>query len=490
MDLINQRNIGGFWDFLRKAKSYVIWPLLVLGSVVIAYGTVMFGVGFGILILLAFIGVPVLIYSIINLRFGVITLMIISFFLLRINRIVGSDYSLGILLDVFLVVMVIGLIIKKVQRKDFSWAKSPVSVIVWIWIIYNILEFFNPLASKQAWVFVIRSVAILLIFYFIILEAINERKFLKLLLHVWIALSVIAGIYGLFQEFHGLLPSEKEWVMADEFRFKLIFNWGRYRIFSFLNDPTVYGILMSFSGLFCITLLTGPFNFMYKLIMAICGGIMLLAMVYAGTRTAFAMLPAGFAFYSLLTFQKKTIAFGLLVGLIGAGIIFSDIRSLGPLMSTNSLTRIRSTFRPSEDPSFQVRERSQEMIKPFIQSHPIGAGLGSVGIWGKRFNPNSELAEFAPDSGYVRIAVELGWIGLFLYCAFFATILIVGVHNYYLINDPELKAYMASIVAVVYAIAVGNYPQQAIIQVPNILIFYALMAMIVKMKDLDVSTLK
>src|SRR5690606_36158927 len=123
----------------------------------------------------------------------------------------------------------------------------------------------------------------------------------------------------------------------------------------------------------------------YKIYLALSAGVMLLAMVYAGTRTAFAMLPAGFIFYALLTFQKKTLAFTAAFMLIGSLIIFSDIRSLGPFLSTNSLNRIRSTFSPSEDPSFQVRERSQAFIKPFIQSHPIGAGLGSIGIWGARF---------------------------------------------------------------------------------------------------------
>jgi O-antigen ligase len=217
---------------------------------------------------------------------------------------------------------------------------------------------------------------------------------------------------------------------------------------------------------------------------------MLLAMVYAGTRTAYAMLPAGFIFYALLTFQTRTLAFAGFGLAVGAFIIFSGIRSVGPFLSTNSLERIRSTFSPSEDPSFQVRERSQAFIKPFIQSHPFGAGLGSIGIWGQRFNPGSALAEFAPDSGYVRVAVELGWAGLLLYCIFFTVILSVGIRNYYRMRSPELKAYMAALVAVVFAIVIGNYPQQVLIQVPTVLIFYAIMAMIVRLRELDEETYK
>ena len=130
------------------------------------------------------------------------------------------------------------------------------------------------------------------------------------------------------------------------------------------------------------------------------------------------------------------------------------------------------------------------MIKPFIQSHPFGAGLATVSVLGRKFNPNSELGNFAPDSGYVRVAVELGWVGLIIYSALFGVTLFTGITNYYTIKDPELKAYLASLVAVVYCISVGNYPQQVVIQPPSSLLFYAMMAMIAKIKYLDTTPLK
>jgi putative inorganic carbon (HCO3(-)) transporter len=465
-------------------QSPWIYVLLLIMSVGIGFSFSIFGPVFGFLVIGMAIGIPTVLYSLVNLKFGIVVLLIISYFLQGLNR-VSSGVPLGIVLDVFLVVMLIGLLIRKWQAGDYNLAKGPISYVVWAWIIYNVLEFFNPVANTQAWIFVIRGIAILMIFYFIILYAIDSMSFFKVLLNMWIVLSLICGLYGLFQEFHGLLPFEKSWVAADEFRYKLIFNWGRYRIFSFLNDPTVFGVLMSFSGLLCITLLTGPFKFLYKIFLGFSAMVMLLAMVYAGTRTAYAMLPAGFIFYALLTFQTRTLAFAAFGLAVGAAIIFSDIRSVGPFLSTNSLERIRSAFKPSEDPSFQVRERSQAFIKPYIHAHPFGAGLGSIGIWGQRFNPGSPLSSFAPDSGFVRVAVELGWVGLLLYCAFFAVILIVGIRNYYRMRSPELKAYMAALVAVVFSIVIGNYPQQVLIQVPNVLVFYAIMAMIVRLRELD-----
>lgn len=473
-----RKNLG-----TRILFAFLLFTCLFLALVFTHLGPVI-----GMALVIIMIGTPMVLYSMINLRFGVITIFSFSFFLQGLNKFAGG-LPLGIILDLFVFVMVVGLVLTKWQNNDLRLVKNPISYVVWAWIIYNCFQFFNPIANIQTWMFVIRGVAVLMLFYFIMLQAMNGVAFCKKIINIWICLTLLGGLYGLFQEFHGLLPFEKEWVQADEFRFKLIFNWGRYRIFSFFNDPTIFGVLMSFTGLLCVTLLPGPFKIRYKIFLAISGAVLLLAMVYAGTRTAFAMLPAGFIFYSMLTFQKKTLAFTGFVMLIGAFIIFSDIRSLGPFLTTNSLTRIRSTFSPSEDPSFQVRERSQAFIKPFIQSHPFGGGLGSTGIWGARFESDSPLASFAPDSGYVRVAVELGWVGLAVYCLFFMVILITGIRNYYRMRDPQLKAYMAAIVSVVFSLVIGNYPQQVLIQVPTILIFYAVMAMIIRLRELDEATL-
>ncbi len=471
---------------LKWGNRYAIlsYALLIMGAIAIPFVIWRFGVKSGILIIVLLAGIPTAIYTIFNLKFGVIVLLSFTFFLSRLIFLAG-DIPLGIIIDVFLLLMLIGLVIRKSKRNDWNLAKGPISYLVWIWLIYNGIELLNPMASMEAWIYVIRGIAGHMIFYFIVLEAMDDLAFFKKLIAVWIVLAFLGAAYGIFQEFHGLLDSEKAWVMSSEERYKLFFNWGRFRIFSFFNDPTVFGLLMSFTSLFCLTLLSAPIRFSIKIALAIAAATMFLAIVYTGTRTAYAMLPAGFVFFALITFQKKTIALTGIILALGAGIVFSDIRNLGPFLSTNSLERIRSAFKPTEDKSYLVRVENQARIKPFIQSHPIGAGLGSVGVQGEKFNPNSPVAGFAPDSTYVRIAVELGWIGLLIYSLLIIVVLVIGIRNYYSIKSPEIKAYMAGLLAVIYCITIANYPQQAAIQLPSVLIFYALIASIVKLKELD-----
>ena len=146
--------------------------------------------------------------------------------------------------------------------------------------------------------------------------------------------------------------------------------------------------------------------------------------------------------------------------------------------SNPTLARFQSAFRPSKDASFEERARNQERIKPYILSHPIGGGLGSVGIWGQRFAPHSYLANFPPDSGYVRVAVEMGWIGLLLYCIFNFVIMYKGIQYFYLIKDPELRTYCLAMILIIYAFDIGNFPQQALVQYPSNILFYLAMALL------------
>jgi O-antigen ligase len=132
-----------------------------------------------------------------------------------------------------------------------------------------------------------------------------------------------------------------------------------------------------------------------------------------------------------------------------------------------------------------VRERNQELIKPFIQSNPFGAGVGSIGAWGRRFTPDSELANFAPDSSYVRVAVELGWVGLILYQLLLGTVLVVGIRNYFKLKTTHMKIFMAGILAVIYAYIIADYPQQAIIMVPSNFVFFILMSAVVKLPTFE-----
>ena len=95
------------------------------------------------------------------------------------------------------------------------------------------------------------------------------------------------------------------------------------------------------------------------------------------------------------------------------------------------------------------------------------------------------LASFPPDSGYVRIAVEMGWIGLILYMVLLFKIQQQGVYYYIRVKDPQIKTMYLGLNVIVFLLIVASFPQEIIILLPTSIIFYISAAAIVRLKDYD-----
>ncbi len=193
-------------------------------------------------------------------------------------------------------------------------------------------------------------------------------------------------------------------------------------------------------------------------------------MLSSGTRGAYVLVPAAMVLFLVMNYNKKVLLFvGIVAGIISFMIM---VPTANP-----TIVRFQSAFKPSQDASFNLRKENQKRIQPYIRSHSIGGGLGATGVWGQRFAPESYLANFPPDSGYVRVAVETGWVGLLLFCMLMFVALAKGIRNFYRIKNPELKSYCLAMVLMVFALNIGNYPQEALVQFPINIYFYLMIAL-------------
>ncbi len=319
--------------------------------------------------------------------------------------------------------------------------------------------------------YTIRSVAIVMLTYFVFSYHIRTRDFLKIITKVWLGLSLFAALYGFKQQHVGFFNFEEQYLNSDPLLTKLLFIGGVWRKFSIFSDPVAFSYNMVVSALLCIGLLFGPISTKKKWVLGIMASFFLLNMIYSGTRGAYVLFPAAMVLLSILVFNKKILA------ITAIGAVFFVVLIKIPTGNA-ALYRFQTAFNPSEDASFNVRAINQKMIQPYIQSHPMGGGLGSTGVWGARFSPGSFLASFPPDSGYVRVAVELGWVGLLIFCTLMFIILKAGINNYYAIKDPELKSYCLASTLIVFALSIGNYPQEALVQFPSNIYFYLVVALI------------
>ncbi|RYE36662.1 MAG: O-antigen ligase domain-containing protein, partial [Sphingobacteriaceae bacterium] len=424
----------------------------------------------GVLLMLVVIGLPILYAVVVYPEVGILILLTAAYLVMWVIRI-GVNFPLGTLMDALQLLLLIGFFIRQKTNPDWSFMKTGISKIILIWIVYNLLQVLNPEASsKQAWLYTIRTVAAVTLTYFVFVYQIKSIQFLRLAIKLWISLSLFAAIYGYKQEHYGFFAFEQA-QLNDPLMISLLFINGIWRKFSIFSDPVSFSYNMVISSLLCISLMTGTFKTWKKLVMLFLTMFFLLNMLYSGTRGAYVLVPAALVLIAVLNYSKKVLLMSVIGGfLIGVMIVIPT--------GNPTIQRFQSAFKPSDDASYNVRKKNQKRIQPYIQTHPIGGGLGATGVWGVRFAPNSYLAKFPPDSGYVRVAVELGYIGLFLICLLMFTILKTGISNYFKIRNPELKAYCLAATTIIFALNIGNFPQEAIVQFPTNILFYFAAAII------------
>lgn len=464
-----------FIQKLNNPMGYLMFTSLglVLGSL-IPY----LGMGVSTIIIGGLVALPMVFACMFYHQFGVMFTLIVAFLVQFVGKITNAP--IGTSLDGLLLLMIAGILISQVVKKDWSFAKDPISSLLLFWIYYNIFQALNPSQeSKMAWLFTVRSLAILNLLYFIACYAFNSLKRIQQMLNLIVILATVVAVYGLKQEFLGFSSAEKAWIYQDPERFQLFFQWGRMRTFSLFNDAMTFGIMMAYMGLFCLIYATAPMRTLYRGLLVFAAILMFWSSIYTGTRTCFALIPLGFAFYALMTLKKEVfIGFAVFLA-FGAVLVIKGGNSNAVLF------RVKSAFEPSEDASVQIRYFNQKRIRPFIYSHPIGYGPGSTGLWARRFTPDSFLAKFAHDSYYVRLAVEEGWIGLGLYMFFLFTVLRRALYFYLRVRDPMIKTLYLSLLTSLFMLAVANYPQEAIVQLPTSLVSYVFFAAIVRLKDFD-----
>ncbi len=473
-------NVKTWFDkqvFIQKLNNPIGYAILGFSALCIAMVIPILGLKLGIVLLGAIFAIPVLLFCLFQHQIGLIIMVCVSFIVIPIKKVM--DVPVGVLMDGLMFLMFFGMIIKQVIERDWSFAKNPISAWILVWVFLNLIQVINPSAeSKMAWLYTVRSMAGLILLYFIACYAFNSLAYIKLVFKLIMGIALCNTLYGFYQEFIGFPQFELDWLYSDPERFQLIYQWGHLRLFSTFADPTTFGIYTVYMGMFCGIMVFAPLTQAKRIALAIFAALMLWVTAYTGTRTAYVLIPAGLFFFTLMTMKKEVIMLACFGLLLGAGMM---MKSTGNPI----IYRIQSAFKPQEDASMQLRLKNQAFIQPFIHQHPMGAGLGSTGLWGQRFTPDSFLANFAHDSGFVRVAIELGWIGLLLYCVFLFVVMRQAIYYYYRVKDPTIKMMYLGLSNILFLLILANYPQEAIVQLPTSIVFYIVLAAVVRLKDFD-----
>lgn len=468
-----QRLTGG------KMTTPFLWVISLLS--VLFLSVIIYKGGFvgGLLFIIGVIGLPIVMGTVGYPKFGIIVLFVWAYWVNFASNFTPEGAPIGTSMDILQYLLLLGFLIKQKSKPNWKIFANPISYLMLAWISYNLLQVINPVAaSKLAWVYTVRTVAVIVLMYFVFEYQIDSFKFVKLLIKLWLGLTVVGAIYGYAQEINGYFPYEWTVLRRNPLTMHLNFQMGHWRKFSIYSDPVVFAYSMAITSALCIAMLFGKRSVGKKILLSGMIILFMSSMLFSGTRAGYVLLPACLALLVVLYFNTRVLVASSFLGVIFVVLIFIPT-------SNGMILRFQSAFRPTKDASFNERAKNQAFIKPYIQAHPFGAGLGAVGIWGQRFAPNSPLSKFPPDSSYVRIAVELGSVGLLLFCSLIFVALRTGINNFFIIKDPELKNYTLGMVMVIFAFAIASYPQQSIVQFPSNIIFYLSIALINVLKRLD-----
>jgi hypothetical protein len=458
--------------------------LVLLGSfaIVASWIATNGGLGISIFMLVVIFGIPIAFICLFNLQVGFLIAFVVSSFIFFFPRITGQyDIPFGSVNDILLVVILLGVFTNKENKfKTNSAYQSPIFFMVLVWISYLSLQVLNPNNPSNSWPLILRGVIGFTVTYFVLVRLFDTWNHIRLFTICWLTIALLAALYAFYQEFVGLPSYDLAWVSRNPKSIGLNFIRGRWRKWSFLSDVATFGMFMSFAGVFAIVLAAEITDYRKKVILFAVGILMLIAMTYSGTRTATAMTVAGIAMYGLLTVHKKSTIFLA----IGTVVVILAIIYV-PYYGNATINSIRSTFFPSSDASFNVRVINKERIQPYIRSHPIGGGINTTGPAGEELAPDHPLAGFPPDSYYMSIALETGYIGLGIVLLVFFITLWVGVINYYRCRNPVVKAVYAAYIASFFALTVAGYAQESITQLPIRFVFYSCFVLMDRLKHFD-----
>ncbi len=450
----------------RNVFTIVFIIIILMTLVVVKAGII------GLIGIIGFVFAIGLIYTLFNTpKLGIYLLVILGFFVTGIARYVPLAW--GLTIDGVLVLIYLALFFKGFAEKiPWNQAKSPLTLVVTIWMVYILIEIINPEAqSKEAWFYAMRGVALYQCLSIpLLLVLFNKEKDLDSFLILWGILSIMGTLKGFMQFKFGVDPFEKRWLDMGGAETHILF--GKLRVFSFYSDAGQFGASQGHSGVvFGILALFKKGNFKLKsffIFVALAG---FFGMLISGTRGAIAVPAIGGIMFLILKKNLKVLIIGGVLGI--AVYVFFAHTTLG--QGNAEIRRMRTAFDPNEA-SLQVRLANQNKLKGYLASRPMGGGVGATGNWGQRFTPHTFLANTATDSWYVMIWSDTGAIGLTYYLIMLFFILGTGAYNVmYKLKDDWLKAKIAALTCGMAGIMMASYGNGVFGQMPTGMLMYVSM---------------
>ncbi|HXB91572.1 MAG TPA: hypothetical protein VNU72_04750, partial [Puia sp.] len=231
---------------LQRPGSILLALLLLALTIGASYWIAQAAFSSAFLLILGVIGLGVGIFMIVYPEFGFYISIAASFFIFTVLRLFNTDLPLVSLVDVLVWITFAGVLIRKGIRRESIWKNcdSPIVFMYMVFLIYNILEYFNPDGgSKELYFLFFRRTITLILFLYCSIQLFDDMKSMKRFFKISLLLLLVSGLYACYEEWFGLPRFELNFILADPLREKLasLDGGGNYRKSSFLGSCTDFG---------------------------------------------------------------------------------------------------------------------------------------------------------------------------------------------------------------------------------------------------------
>lgn len=476
---IEQGIKSGLLSGVSLQKTLLVFLLIVLALLVGFVMATEVLVGLGLVGLV--IGIAVLSICLMNAEAGLYLTLAYSFLISFFNRLFLNDaLPVGVFADILVGATFLGFFVQKVAlgRDIQAFASLRVGLLLLLVYLYTLLEIFNPAGfSIGGAVPAIRKVLAMFMLVLTSFIIFQSKAVIRRYVFVLFFFCFITALYACIQEWFGFFEFEMNWLRSDPRRFRMTFVNGGARRMSFFLDAVSLSIVMATASVFFTGVAIMQKKTSHKVIVLSGVLFMLLAMGYSLTRTSNVMFVAGMVMFMLITFDKL---WTRIFSFVGLGVFL--VLLYAPFYGNNQIAQFRQTFKGgTKDPSYLVREMNRKAIQPYIYRHPFGGGLNTTGEEGLMYHPGHRLAGFPPDSGSLKKALELGWVGFGLIMFLYFSVLQTGINGYFVLKKPTEKILVAASTAALFAFYVGDFAQVAIGQITDVVVYYPLIAIILQL---------
>lgn len=294
------------------------------------------------------------------------------------------------------------------EQTNWKAGQNIMTYMFTIWLCFYLLEILNPNNVLAAWNINLTPYALIpLICAFVVPLVVRTKKDIELLLIIWSVFVLVFTIKGYWQKNYGFSSKDLYFLhVLGGWRTHII--WSGIRYFSCFSDAANYGVHAAMSAVvFAISafFVESKWLRIYFLCIAVGG---LYGMGISGTRAAMGVIMGGMLMITVIAKNWKALLAGIFISI--SVFVFFSYTNIGS--GNQYIHKMRSSFHPSEDASYQVRVENRQRMKELMAKKPLGYGIGlsKAGNFDSR-----EQMPYPPDSWLVSVWVETGIVGLILY---------------------------------------------------------------------------